>query len=85
MSTSLNSVDKAPMNRFTLITLLLVILAALAGCGQKGDLYLPDEDEPPSRHLLDDPDDKDEADDTAADSDTDQADSAQDSAAEDSD
>ncbi len=29
--------------RFTLWLVLALLLALLAGCGQKGDLYLPDE------------------------------------------
>lgn len=73
------------MNRLTLITLLLAMLAVLAGCGQKGDLYLPDEEQPPSRHLLDEPADEDKADDEADDADKRQAESTSASATEDSD
>lgn len=29
--------------RTVLLALLLALVATLAGCGQKGDLYLPDE------------------------------------------
>ena len=38
------------MRRFALATLALALALALAGCGQKGPLYLPDDEQAAERY-----------------------------------
>lgn len=43
--------SKSSQNILTLITVLSVALVGLVGCGQKGDLYLPESSQPSSQTL----------------------------------